>query len=73
LRLAVRVQPRASRAGVEALGEGEFRVRVHAAPEGGKANAEVIEVLAAHFRVPRSCVRIVRGAAARTKIVEIGE
>jgi uncharacterized protein (TIGR00251 family) len=71
LRLAVRVQPRASRAGVEDAGGGEWRVRVHAAPEGGKANAEVIELLAAYFRVPRSRVRILRGASSRIKVVEI--
>lgn len=71
MRLAVRVQPRSSKAGVEPAGEGQYRVRVHAAPEGGKANAEVIELLAAHLGVPRSRIRIVRGAASRIKIVQI--
>ena len=71
MRFAVRVQPRSSRAGVEPAGEGEYRVRVHSAPEDGKANAEVIELLAAHLGVPRSRVRIVRGAASRNKVIEI--
>ncbi len=69
----MRVQPRSSRAGVEPAGEGEVRVRVHAAPEGGKANAEVIELLAEHFGVPRSRIRILRGASSRNKIVEIAD
>jgi len=73
LRLAVRVQPRSSRTGVEPAGEGEFRVRVHSAPEGGKANAEVIELLAAHFDVPRTHIKILRGASSRNKIIEIDE
>jgi hypothetical protein len=46
-------------------------VRVHAAPEGGKANDEVIELLAAHFGVPRSHIKILRGASSRNKIVDI--
>jgi uncharacterized protein len=71
LHFAVRVQPRSSKAGVEPAGDGEYRVRVHSAPEDGKANAEVIELLSAHLGVPRSRVRIVRGAASRRKIVEI--
>lgn len=73
MRLAVRVHPRSSQAGVEPAGEGEYRVRVHSAPEDGKANAEVIELLAAHLGVPRSRVRIVRGAASRHKIIEVDE
>jgi hypothetical protein len=71
LRIAIKVQPRSSRAGVEPAGEGEYRVRVHSAPEDGKANAEMIELLAAHLGVPRSRIRIVRGASSRHKIVEI--
>ena len=71
MRFAVRVQPRSSKAGVEPAGEGTYRVRVHSAPEDGKANAEVIELLAAHLGVPRSRVRIVRGAASRNKVIEI--
>ena len=71
MRLAVRVQPRSSKAGIEPTGEREYRVRVHAAPEGGKANEEVIELLAAHLGIPRSRFRIVRGASSRNKIVEI--
>jgi uncharacterized protein (TIGR00251 family) len=73
LRFAVRVQPRSSRTGVEPEGEGRFRVRVHSAPEGGKANSEVIELLAEHFGVPRTRIKILRGASSRNKIVEIDD
>jgi uncharacterized protein (TIGR00251 family) len=71
MRLSIRVYPRSSQARIEPAGEGEYRVRVHSAPENGKANAEVIELLAAHLGVPRSRIRIVRGAASRNKIIEI--
>ena len=67
----VKVQPRSSAPGVERTGERDLKVRVKAAPDKGRANAEVIELLAEHFRVPRSCVTIGRGATSRNKLIVI--
>jgi uncharacterized protein (TIGR00251 family) len=53
--------------------EGELRVQVKAPPQEGRANAAVIEALAAHFKVPKSRVTIVGGFKSKTKIVRIGE
>ncbi|HBQ37612.1 MAG: hypothetical protein A3I71_03710 [Omnitrophica WOR_2 bacterium RIFCSPLOWO2_02_FULL_63_16] len=69
--LHVRVTPRAKRAAVERLADGGLRVRVTQPPEDGRANAAVIELVAAHFGVPRRAVTIVRGAASRQKLIEI--
>jgi len=44
---------------------------VAAPPREGQANAAVVAALAEHFGVPRSQVRIIRGAGSRHKIVEI--
>ena len=71
IHLSVKVQPRSSRPGVEETGPGEFKVRVKAAPDKGRANAEVIELLAEHFDVPPSRIKIVRGEIARTKTIII--
>jgi uncharacterized protein (TIGR00251 family) len=49
----------------------EYTVRLHAKAEGGKANKELAEVLAKHFKVPKSAVEILRGETARVKLVEI--
>lgn len=46
-------------------------VRVRAVPYEGLANAACLEVLAEAFGVPRRAVRIIAGASARSKIVEI--
>lgn len=46
-------------------------VRVRAAPHEGMANAACVEALASAFGVPRRAVRIIAGASARSKIVEI--
>jgi uncharacterized protein (TIGR00251 family) len=52
---------------------GELRVLVKAPPQEGRANEAVIEALAAHFKVPKSCIAIVGGFKSKTKIVRIGE
>jgi uncharacterized protein (TIGR00251 family) len=68
----VHVRPRSGRAAI--LGrraDGSLEVTVRAAPEGGKANAELIGLLARALGVPRGAVEILRGASGRTKIVRI--
>lgn len=40
-------------------------------PEGGKANRELVQKLAEHFRVSTSQVRILSGLKSKRKIVEI--
>jgi hypothetical protein len=67
----VKVQPRSSAPGVERTGGRDLKVRVKTAPDKGRANAEVIELLAEHFRVPRSCITITRGETSRNKLIVI--
>ncbi len=44
-------------------------VKVSAAPDMGRANGAVVEVLAKAFRVPKSRIAIVSGETNRNKIV----
>ena len=69
--LTVKVQARSKAPGVEALGPDEFRVRVRAVPEKGRANREVIERLAGHLAVPPSRLTLVRGASSSHKQVRL--
>ncbi|MBI3567242.1 MAG: YggU family protein [Gemmatimonadetes bacterium] len=71
VRFAVRVQPRASRAGVDGVHGDALRVRVHAPPVDGAANDAVIAVLADALRVAKRDVRIVSGEGSRSKVVEV--
>jgi hypothetical protein len=73
VRITVRVQPRASRAGVEGVHGDAWRVRVQAPPADGAANAAVCELFADALRVPRRSVRLVAGLRARVKIIEIDD
>jgi uncharacterized protein (TIGR00251 family) len=71
MRIYVKVVPRSSRNVVERTGEGEYRVRLTAAPVQGKANEKLVETLADYFDVPKSLVVIRGGKTARTKIVDV--
>ncbi|MHB8085070.1 MAG: DUF167 domain-containing protein [Dehalococcoidia bacterium] len=70
MRLKVRVSPHAPKDEVIIQGE-EYVVRVRAVPEDNKANEAVINLLAKHFKIAKSGVRIVSGFTGRHKIIEI--
>ena len=70
-RIRVRVRPRSGKRAVEVSSSGELTVSVLSPPEKGRANQEVVELLADHFGLPASRIRIVRGAGARLKLVEL--
>jgi len=70
-RISVTVSPGGSRTElVGRHGEG-WRARVAAPPERGRANEALVDLLAGALAVPRSSVRIVGGATARSKVVEV--
>ncbi|MBV7395036.1 DUF167 domain-containing protein [Mameliella sediminis] len=64
--LAVRVTPKASRNAVLRDGD-DLRVTVITVPEGGKANAAVIKLLAKALGIPKSRLELVRGETSRDK------
>lgn len=63
--------PGASRSGVVGRHGAAWKVRVAAAPERGRANDAVLELLAQTLSLPRSSVTLVSGAGSRDKIVEL--
>lgn len=63
--------PRAGKNEVLKISEGEYKIKVTAVPEKGKANEAVIKLLADYFGVPKSSINIAGGKTARTKIVDI--
>ncbi len=70
-RLRLRVSPGATRAGVVGRhGEG-WKIRVAAPPEGGRANDDVVRLLADTLSVSRDAVTLVSGHGGRDKIVEL--
>ena len=70
MRVKVRVKPGAKQVKVEESGD-TLIVWVRSPAREGKANGELIEVLAEYFSVPKSRVKIVRGHRGRDKLVEV--
>ncbi len=66
----IRVIPRARVQKIVADGD-TLRVYTNAAPSDGEANTAVIKMLAKHYGVPKSSIKIVRGATSHDKVVEI--
>ena len=66
----VRVVAGAKREAIVKEADG-LKVYLRAPAVEGKANASLVEVLAEHFGVPRSRVRMIRGERSRQKRVEL--
>jgi uncharacterized protein (TIGR00251 family) len=70
-RLRLRVSPGAQRAGVVGRHGDGWKVRVASAPEGGRANDELILHLAKWLELPQRDISIVSGHTGRDKVVHV--
>ncbi|NPB02796.1 MAG: DUF167 domain-containing protein [Thermotogae bacterium] len=70
MKVKVRVKP-ASKVAKVVEEEGTLVVFLKSPPVEGRANRELVEVLAKHFGVTKDSVRILRGKKSRTKVIEI--
>jgi uncharacterized protein len=68
-RVQLRVSPGAARSAVVGRHGAGWKVRVAAAPEGGKANDAVVRLLADTLALPARDVQIVSGQSSRDKTV----
>jgi uncharacterized protein len=76
LAVSVRATPKGGRDAIDGIaqtGHEQFaiRIRVRAAPVSGEANEAIARVLATVVGVPRSAVKLLQGAAGRTKSFRI--
>lgn len=69
----VKVVPRAARNEIVGWTDGVLRVRVHAPPVDGQANAALLDVLSEYAGLPPSSFHIVHGAKGRLKRVRVGK
>jgi len=71
--ISVRVTPRAKQSKVVGIKDGVLRVRVVAPPVDGKANKELVVLLADYFQIKAREVVIVSGEQSRDKVIEVPE
>ena len=71
--ISVNVKPNAKQQRVMQAEDGSLTVHLKSPPIDGKANTELIQLLAKTFGVPKSAIRIKTGAGAKNKLVEIDQ
>lgn len=67
----VKVKPRARSSSLAQQADGTWVAHLRSPPVDGKANAELVGLVAKHFACPRDAVTIKSGAAGRFKWVEV--
>lgn len=71
MRIAVHVQPNASRSEVAGEMEGALKVRLNAPPVDGKANEALERFIADKLDVARRTVSVSHGHTSRQKLLEV--
>ena len=69
--LQVKVKPNARTSSFGRGSEGMWLAQIKSPPVEGKANQELIALVAAHFQCAKSSVSIKSGASGRLKLVQI--
>ncbi len=72
MKIQVKVKPNSRTEEISQEGY-SFTVKVKEPPREGRANQTIIRLLAQHFGIPYSQVRILSGFKSRNKVIGIGE
>ena len=67
----IKVNPNSSKSEIEKIDEDNYRARLKNPPIKGRANKELIELLAEYFKVEKENIEITRGLTGRYKIITI--
>lgn len=71
--IQIKVKPNSRASQLEQNEDGTWLAQLKSPPVDGKANAELIALVAKHFNRRKSDVSIKSGASSRTKLVQIRE
>lgn len=69
--LTVRIKLKASQVEVIEIAPNQLTVKLTAAPTKGKANEQLIKLLAKHFNIAPSQIEIVKGLTSKNKIIKV--
>jgi len=71
LSVKIKVEPRSSKSGIIGLHGDALKVKLTSPPVDGKANKELVELLAKECGIPKNAVEIVSGQSSKNKLVRI--
>ncbi len=71
MRISIAVTANSKAPAVVKVDDENYKVRVNAPALEGRANVRLIEILADHFGVPKSRIKILRGLSSRKKTVDV--
>ncbi|MDX9893713.1 MAG: DUF167 domain-containing protein [Patescibacteria group bacterium] len=69
--IVVKVIPRSSQSEIVEETDGYLKIKLKASPTQGKANAELIKLLAKKYQVSQSEIEIIKGLTSRDKLIRI--
>ena len=71
IRMEIKAIPGASKTELAGIKDGRLRIRIAAAPEDGKANAEMLNFLSKALGCPKRDLRLISGEKSRLKVIAI--
>ncbi|NEO28589.1 MAG: DUF167 domain-containing protein [Kamptonema sp. SIO4C4] len=73
MKKVVKVKPNAKQQSLQEQADGSLRISLKSPPVGGKANQELIKLLAKTYGVSQSQIIIKHGQTGKQKLIEIAE
>jgi len=71
MKIQVKVKPNSKEQKIEELEDGNLIIRLKSPPINGKANQELIKLLAQKYQVSKSQITIKSGLSSKNKLIEI--
>ncbi len=69
--MRIKVKPKARNSELVQIPDGTWLARLKSPPVDGKANEELVALVAEHFKCRKAAVSIKSGASGRTKLVKV--
>ncbi|MFX1295831.1 MAG: DUF167 domain-containing protein [Promethearchaeota archaeon] len=69
--ITILVKPNSKYINIKQLNPETYEIAISSKPEKGKANKNIIELLAKFFKIKKSQIQIIKGHKSRKKIIQI--
>lgn len=71
MRISIKVIPRSSQSKIQIQPDGSLKVKLKNSPVFGRANDELVKLLAEYYQISKSQIEITKGAKAKNKIINV--